>query len=153
MSNDLGRSAADSLRVQGDYPHGFRQHQQGDLHVHQGCQNGYRDTEWSCQTTEVFTLSKPTTEVSFPLPEGTLSITTLEIVPPGEYQREMTVTSVDEETLAVGDQPGVLKSVTILPVEPPITGDFSLPDRMFAVAAVLGIMLLGLGARVVARRP
>ena len=64
--------------------------------------------------TEVFTLSEPTTEVSFPLPEGTLSISTLEIVPPGEYQREMTVSSVDGETLVISDQPGVLKTVTIL---------------------------------------
>ena len=64
--------------------------------------------------TEIFTLSVATTSVSFPLPEGTLSITTLEIVPPGEYQREMTVTSVDEETLVISDQPGVLKTVTIL---------------------------------------
>ncbi len=67
--------------------------------------------------TEIFTLAEPTTQVSFPLSEGTLSISTLEIVPPGEYQREMTVTSVDGETLAISDQPGVLKTVTIL--EPP----------------------------------
>ena len=40
--------------------------------------------------TETFTFSEPSTEVSFPLPEGILSISTLEIVPPGEYQREMT---------------------------------------------------------------
>ena len=64
--------------------------------------------------TETFTLGEPTTEVSFPLPEGTLSVTTLEIVPPGEYQREMTVTSVEGETLLISDQPGVLKTVTIL---------------------------------------
>ena len=64
--------------------------------------------------TETFTLSEPNVEVSFPLPEGTLSISTLEIVPPGEYQREMTVTSVDGETLVISDQPGVLKTVTIL---------------------------------------
>ena len=64
--------------------------------------------------TETFTLSEPATEVSFPLPEGTLSISTLEIVPPGEYEREMTATSVDGETLVISDQPGVLKNVTIL---------------------------------------
>ena len=64
--------------------------------------------------TETFTLSEPSTEVSFPLPEGTLSITTLEIVPPGEYQREMTATSVDGGTLVISDQPGVLKTVTIV---------------------------------------
>ena len=63
---------------------------------------------------ETFTLAEPTTEVSFPLPEGTLSISTLEIVPPGECQREMTVTSVDGEALVISDQPGVLKTVTIL---------------------------------------
>ena len=66
--------------------------------------------------TEVFTLTEPANQVSFPLPEGTLSISTLEIVPPGEYQREMTVTSVDGDTLVISDQPGVLKTVTI--VEP-----------------------------------
>ena len=64
--------------------------------------------------TEHFTLGEPSNQVSFPLPEGTLSIATLEIVPPGEYQREMTVTSVDGDTLVVSDQPGVLKTVTIL---------------------------------------
>ena len=64
--------------------------------------------------TEVFTLSEPTTEVAFPLPEGTLSISTLEIVPAGEYQRQMTVTSVDGETLVISDQPGVLETVTII---------------------------------------
>ena len=64
--------------------------------------------------TETFTLGKAATEVSFPLPQETLSISTLEIVPPGEYQREMTVTSVDGETLVISDQPGVLKTVTIL---------------------------------------
>ena len=65
--------------------------------------------------TELFTLSEPSTEVSFPLPEGTLSVSTLEIVPPGEYQREITVTSVDGDTLVISDQPGVLETVTILP--------------------------------------
>ena len=64
--------------------------------------------------TEVFTLSEASTQVSFPLPEDPLSISTLEIVPPGEYQREMTVTSVNGETLVISDQPGVLKTVTIL---------------------------------------
>ena len=64
--------------------------------------------------TEIFTLVEPSAEVSFPLPEGTLSISTLEIVPPGEYQREMTVTSVDGDTLVISNQPGVLKTVTIL---------------------------------------
>lgn len=63
---------------------------------------------------ETFTLGEPATEVSFPLPEGTLSITTREIVLPGEYERRMTVTSVDGETLVISDQPGVLKTVTIL---------------------------------------
>ena len=67
--------------------------------------------------TETFTLSEPTTEVPFPLPEGTLSISTLEIVPPGEYQREMTVTSVDGDTLVISDQPGVLQTVTILELQ------------------------------------
>ena len=41
-------------------------------------------------------------------------MTTLEIVPPGEYQREMTAISVDGDTLVVSDQPGVLTTVTII---------------------------------------
>ena len=74
--------------------------------------------------TETFTLDEPSVEVAFPLPEGTLSITTQEIVPPGEYQREITVTSVDGETLVVSSQPGVLKTMTILEplVEPLVFG-------------------------------
>lgn len=64
--------------------------------------------------TEVFTLEEPATQVSFPLPEGTLSIITAEIVPPGEYQREISVTSVDGDTLVVSDQPGVLETIAIL---------------------------------------
>ena len=84
--------------------------------------------------TEVFTLSEPGTDVSFPLPEGTLSITTLEIVPPGEYQREITVTSVDGDTLVISDQPGVLKTVTIL--EP---GAFEVGPCLTTLAAQLPI--------------
>ena len=107
--------------------------------------------------TETFTLSEPSVEVSFPLPEGTLSISTLEIVPPGEYQREMTVTSVDGETLVISDQPGVLKTVTILeslssPVEPPSVGDFRLSYGMLAGTAVIGIILVGLGIGVLSTR-
>ena len=63
---------------------------------------------------EVFTLIEPRVDVVFPLPEGTLSITTQEIVPPGEYQREITITSVDGESLVISEQPGVLKTVTIV---------------------------------------
>ena len=107
--------------------------------------------------TETFTLSEASVEVSFPLPEGTLSISTLEIMPPGEYQREMTVTSVDGETLVISDQPGVLKTVTILeslssPVEPPSVGDFRLSYGMLAGAAVIGIILVWLGTRVLSTR-
>ena len=65
---------------------------------------------------EVFTLAEPTTAVSFPLPEGTLSITTMEIVPAGEYERTITLTSVDGDSLVLSDEPGVLSTVTI--VEP-----------------------------------
>ena len=57
--------------------------------------------------------AEPGTQVPFPLPEGTLSITTLELLPPGEYQREIVLTSVDGKTLVFSDQPGVLKTVTI----------------------------------------
>ena len=67
--------------------------------------------------TEVFTLTEPSTEVSFPLPEGTLSRTTREIVPPGTYKREITVTSVDGDTLLISDQAGVLPTVTIIEPE------------------------------------
>ena len=64
--------------------------------------------------TEVFSLAEATTAVSFPLPEGTLSITTMEIVPAGEYERTITLTSVDGDTLVLSDEPGVLKTVTIV---------------------------------------
>ena len=64
--------------------------------------------------TETFTLTYAATNVSFPLPEGTLSITTQEIVPPGDYTREVTVTSVDGETLRITGQTGMLTTVTIL---------------------------------------
>ena len=64
--------------------------------------------------TEVFTLIEPSTEVAFPLPEGTPSRTTREVVPPGTYKREITVTSVDGESLLISDQLGVLPTVTIL---------------------------------------
>jgi putative lipoprotein len=64
--------------------------------------------------TEVFTLAEPTTAVSFPVPEGTISITTMEIVPAGEYERTITLTSVDGDTLVLSDEPGVLKTVTIV---------------------------------------
>ena len=67
--------------------------------------------------TEMFTLIEPGTELAFPLPEGTPSRTTREIVPPGTYKREITVTSVDGETLLISDQPGVLPTVTILDPE------------------------------------
>ena len=102
--------------------------------------------------TEVFTLAEPSTEVPFPLPEGTLSITTLEIVPPGEYQREITATSVDGETLVISELPEVLKTVTILetPVEAPSVGDFALSDRTLAGAAVLALILIGFGTAVIA---
>ena len=63
---------------------------------------------------EVFTLAEPTAEVSFPLPEGTMSVTTMEIVPGGEYGRSITLTSVDGDTLVLSDEPGVLKTVTII---------------------------------------
>ncbi len=63
---------------------------------------------------EIFTLAEPGTDVPFPLPDGTPSITTFEIVPPGEYQREMTATSVDGESLVISDLNRVLKTVTII---------------------------------------
>ena len=89
---------------------------------------------------ETFTLGEPATEVSFPLPEGTLSISTMEIVPTGEYQRKLTVTSVNGETLVISDQPGVLTTVTIL--EPgtvshggPVIGYVSLVDNLRVAGA------------------
>ncbi len=63
---------------------------------------------------ETFTFPEPTTQVSFPLPEDTLSVSTLEIVPPGKYQRKITVTSVEGQTVVISDLPSVLKDVTIL---------------------------------------
>ena len=64
--------------------------------------------------TERFTLAEPSAEVSFPLPDGTLSITTKEIVLPGEYEREMTVASVDGEMFVISDQPSVLRTIKVL---------------------------------------
>ena len=61
-----------------------------------------------------FTLSEPTSQVAFPLPEGSLSIGTLKIVPPRRFQREVSVTSVDGEKLVISNQPGVLTTVTCL---------------------------------------
>ena len=63
---------------------------------------------------QTFTFPEPTTQVSFPLPENTLSVSTLEIVPPGKYQRKITVTSVEGQTVVISDLPNVLKNVTIL---------------------------------------
>ena len=105
--------------------------------------------------TETFTLREPTTEVSFPLPEDTLSITTLEIVPPGEYQREMTATSVDRETLVISDQPGVFRTVTILVGEtppsvpesatPPSVGGTVPSGWLLLGVAAIGFLLIGFG--------
>ena len=63
---------------------------------------------------QTFTFPEPTTQVSFPLPEDALSVSTLEAVPPGTYQREITVTSVEGQTVVISDLPNVLKDVTIL---------------------------------------
>ena len=103
--------------------------------------------------TEVFTLGEPSTEVPFPLPEGTLSISTLEIVPPGEYEREMTLTSVDGETFVISDESFVLNTVTILDttVAPPSVGDFAPRAGLLAGTAALGMILVGLGTAVMAR--
>ena len=63
---------------------------------------------------ETFPIRDGTERVSFPLPDDTPSITTREIIPPGEYQREITVSSIDGDVLVLSNQPGVLKSVTVL---------------------------------------
>jgi putative lipoprotein len=63
---------------------------------------------------EIFTLAEASTAVSFPLPEGALSITTMEIVPAVEYVRTITLQSVDGDTLVLSDEPGVLQTVTIV---------------------------------------
>ena len=80
--------------------------------------------------TEIFTIDPPAARVSFPLPQGTLSATTLEIVPPGEYRREMTVTSVGEEVLALSDLVRVLETVTIIgpPTGPTTEFEFNFDD-------------------------
>lgn len=63
---------------------------------------------------EIFTLVEPSTDVPFPLPDGTPSVTTFEIVPPGEYRREVTATSIDGGSLVVTDLKRVLETVTII---------------------------------------
>ena len=104
--------------------------------------------------TELFTLGEPSAEVPFPLAEGTLSISTLEIVPPGEYEREMIVTSVDGEALVISDESFVLKTVTIIDptVAPPTVGDFAPSAGLLAGTAALGMILVGFGAAVAGRR-
>ena len=44
-------------------------------------------------------------------------MTTQEIVPPTEYQRQIKVTSVGGDTLVISDQPSVLTRVTVLEPE------------------------------------
>ena len=102
------------FEFEGTIPTGFDGINQADCTFTKAVETVTVTLTGPAEHTEIFTLGEPTTEVSFPLPEGTLSISTLEILPPGEYQREMTVSSVDGETLVIGDQPGVLKTVTIL---------------------------------------
>jgi len=63
---------------------------------------------------QTFTFPEPTTQVSFPLPEDTLSVSTLEVVPPGTYNRKITVTSMEGQTVVISDLPSVVKEVTIL---------------------------------------
>ena len=63
---------------------------------------------------EIFTLVEPSTDVPFPLPDGTSSVTTFEIAPPGEYRREVTATSIDGGLFVVTDFQRVLETVTII---------------------------------------
>ena len=63
---------------------------------------------------ETFPFLEATDRVFFPLPDDTPSTATREIVPPGEYRREITVISIDGDVLVLSDQPGVLKTVTVL---------------------------------------
>ena len=71
--------------------------------------------------TQTYTLAEPSTEVPFPLPEGTF-FTPLRTVPPGQYRRQMTVTSVDGQTVVISNHQYAEKTVKILePLwDPPI---------------------------------
>ena len=71
--------------------------------------------EGGLRHTEVFTLEEPTAAVQFPLPETALGVSTLEMIPPGEYEREMVAEAADGETYDIAADQGALKSVTVLP--------------------------------------
>ena len=62
----------------------------------------------SCTHTKLFE------KVTVTLTDGTPSIATREVLPPGEYEREITVASVDGDILVISDQPGVFTTVKAL---------------------------------------
>ena len=66
--------------------------------------------------TETFTLAEASERVAFPLPEGTLSMSTKEMLLPGEYERQMTATATDGQAYDLTDV-GALGTVTILPYD------------------------------------
>ena len=98
----------------GSVPTGFDGNNRADCSFNQAVEKVTVVLTGPATHSETFTFPEPTTQVSFPLPEDTLSVSTLEIVPPGKYQRKITVTSVEEQTVVISDLPNVLKNVTIL---------------------------------------
>ncbi|MDP6823035.1 MAG: YbaY family lipoprotein [Dehalococcoidia bacterium] len=63
--------------------------------------------------TQVFSLPEPATDVSFPLGDDALSIGTLEILEPGEYQRVLVAVSADGRTYDLTAGQGALDTVTV----------------------------------------
>ncbi len=98
----------------GSVPTGFDGNNRADCSFNQAVDKVTVVLTGPATHSETFTFPGPTTQVSFPLPEDTLSVSTLEIIPPGKYHRKITVTSVDGETVVISDLPSVLKDVTIL---------------------------------------
>ena len=98
----------------GSIPTGFDGNNRADCSFNQAVEKVTVVLKGTATHSEIFTLPEPTTQVPFPLPEDTLSVSTLEIVPPGKYRREITVTSVEGQTVVISDLPSVLKDVTIL---------------------------------------
>ena len=110
-------SATHRVRVQGHGPHGLRRHQPGGLHFHQGGEDGNRRPDRAGYRHRDIHSRQAYDRRLVPASRGYPIVTTQEIVPPTEYQRQITVTSVGGDTLVISDQPSVLTRVTVLEPE------------------------------------
>ena len=98
----------------GSVPTGFDGDNRADCSFNQAVEKVTVVLTGPATHSETFTFPEPTTQVPFPLPEDTLSVSTGEILPPGTYHRKITVTSVEGQTVVISDLPSVVKEVTIL---------------------------------------